>query len=206
MATDGGWLSPELPWPSGHISGPNNGVVDYPVRLYALVLDRPGAGPQKGQIYIDDITAWRGTVPTVAPTADATSTPSPQASATTPPAGGEVTPIDTPPSGPPSGVFVPSPPQLQAPRQDRTIDNPIVFEWMGLSGTRSEVCSARLELRTRHGYVVDSPPLSGSTWGIEAPGEAYGEWKWVVRVVQDGMIVVTSSEGKFWFDPMKSNH
>jgi serine/threonine protein kinase len=60
-----GGLAPNLPWPSGHISGPNNGVIDYPVRFHALVLDRPG-GAQRGQIYIDDISAWQGTPPTVA--------------------------------------------------------------------------------------------------------------------------------------------
>jgi beta-lactam-binding protein with PASTA domain len=54
-----GILDPTLPWPSGHLSGPDNGVMDYPVRFYALVLDRPGSGPQSGQIYIDDISVWR---------------------------------------------------------------------------------------------------------------------------------------------------
>ncbi len=196
-----GWLAPGLPWPAGHISGPDNNIVDYPVRFYALVLDRPGAGPQKGQIYIDDITAWRGTVPAVAPTAAAGSTPVPEATMTTPPTSGAATPV--PSSGTPSGVFVPSPLQLMAPKQDKTIDNPIVFEWMGLLGPGQSFVVHAWNSEPGHGYVVDSPPLSGSTWGIEAPGEAYGEWKWVVRVVQDGMIVVTSTEGKFWFDPMK---
>ncbi|NLE99471.1 MAG: serine/threonine protein kinase [Anaerolineales bacterium] len=55
-----GRLDPSLPWPSGHISGSDNGVVDYPVRFYALVLDRPGSGPQTGQIYVDDLSAWKG--------------------------------------------------------------------------------------------------------------------------------------------------
>ena len=55
-----GTLGPGLPWPSGHLSGPDNGVVDYPVRFHALVLDRPGGGPQSGQIYIDDVSVWQG--------------------------------------------------------------------------------------------------------------------------------------------------
>jgi len=46
-------------WPDGHVSGPDNGVVDYPVQFYALVLDRPDRGSLTGQIYIDDISAWR---------------------------------------------------------------------------------------------------------------------------------------------------
>jgi len=81
-----GTLDPNLSWPSGHISGPENGAVDYPIRFYALVLDRPGSGPQNGQIYIDDISVWRGRV-------SATATPAPGATAT--PAGGGATPTAT---------------------------------------------------------------------------------------------------------------
>jgi serine/threonine protein kinase len=55
-----GTLDPSLTWPSGHVSGPDNGTVDYPVRFYALVLDRPGSGTQTGQIFIDDVSAWKG--------------------------------------------------------------------------------------------------------------------------------------------------
>jgi hypothetical protein len=61
------------------------------VRFHALVLDRPG-GAQRGQIYIDDITAWQGTAPTVAPPAAATSPP---AATTAPP----------PPSGQAGRIF-----------------------------------------------------------------------------------------------------
>jgi serine/threonine protein kinase len=64
-----GTIDANLPWPSGHISGPSNGAIDYPIRFHALVLDRPG-GSSSGQIYIDDISAWQGT-------ARATSTPAP---------------------------------------------------------------------------------------------------------------------------------
>ena len=85
-----GVLAPGLPWPSGHLSGPDNGVVDYPVRFYALVLDRPGSGPQSGQIYIDDVSVWQGE-------ASAIPTPLPVAPAT--PAGGAATP--TVPGEPP---------------------------------------------------------------------------------------------------------
>jgi serine/threonine protein kinase len=91
-----GGLAPNLPWPSGHISGPNNGVIDYPVRFHALVLDRPG-GSQRGQIYIDDISAWQGTPPTVA-------TPA-----------GEPPPTAVPPTAPP-------PPSGQAGRVFYTIE------------------------------------------------------------------------------------
>ena len=81
-----GSLVPGKPWPDGHVSGPDNGVIDYPAKFYALVLDRPDVGPQTGRIYIDDISAWHSNevtpvtpqattvpgataVPTAAPTA-----------------------------------------------------------------------------------------------------------------------------------------
>jgi hypothetical protein len=74
----GGTLAPGLSWPAGHVSGPENGAIDYPIRFYALVLDRPGSGPRSGQIYIDDVSVWRST-----------------ASATATPAAGEPTPTAT---------------------------------------------------------------------------------------------------------------
>jgi len=78
-----GTLAPNLAWPSGHLSGPDNGVVDYPVRFYALVVDRPGGGPRSGQIYVDDISVWHGEI-------SATTTPVP--GPTDIPAGGTATP------------------------------------------------------------------------------------------------------------------
>jgi len=52
-----GAIDPGRPWPSGPVSGPDNGVIDYPIRFYGIVLDRPDRGPLNGQIYIDDISA-----------------------------------------------------------------------------------------------------------------------------------------------------
>ncbi|HET92070.1 MAG TPA: hypothetical protein ENN99_15220, partial [Chloroflexi bacterium] len=80
------------PWPSGHISGPDNGVIDYPIKFFGLVLDRI-SGPQNGQIYIDDISVWSGTVrPTI--------TPAPASPPT--PVAGQPSPTPTSPP-PPSG-------------------------------------------------------------------------------------------------------
>ncbi len=84
-----GTLDPNLPWPSGHISGPENGAIDYPVRFYALVLDRPG-GSTSGQIYIDDISAWQGTAstaPTSTPVAGAQTPTAPAPTSAPPPPG-----------------------------------------------------------------------------------------------------------------------
>jgi hypothetical protein len=54
-----GMLDPELSWPSGHVYGPENGIVDYPITFHALVLDHVEGSPQTGQIYLDDISVWR---------------------------------------------------------------------------------------------------------------------------------------------------
>ena len=69
------------PWPWGHIDGPGNGMVDYPIAFRGLVLDDvPDSCACSGIIYIDDITAGTGfqppggevtCVPTVTPSAPA---------------------------------------------------------------------------------------------------------------------------------------
>ena len=86
-----GAIDPNLSWPWDHVSGPDNGVIDYPIRFHALVLDRV-EGQRSGQIYIDDISAWQSTT-------RATSTPAPAAPAT--PASGGATPAAPPPTSPP---------------------------------------------------------------------------------------------------------
>ena len=94
-----GFLAPGLPWPSGHLSGPDNGVVDYPVRFHALVVDRPSSGPQSGLIYIDDVSVWHSETPTV---------PTPPAAPAATPAGGvQPTPIGEPPVSADPLDFVP---------------------------------------------------------------------------------------------------
>jgi hypothetical protein len=43
-------------WPQAHISGTDNGKLDYPIKLYALVLDGvPDGTASQGTIYLDDI-------------------------------------------------------------------------------------------------------------------------------------------------------
>jgi hypothetical protein len=49
-------LSPSQPWPSGHMSGPENGLIDYPITFQALVLDDGNDGfSGQGVLYIDDL-------------------------------------------------------------------------------------------------------------------------------------------------------
>ncbi len=49
-------LDPGQPWPAGHVSGPDNGVIDYPITFQALVLDdAPDSYSGSGTIYLDDL-------------------------------------------------------------------------------------------------------------------------------------------------------
>jgi hypothetical protein len=48
-------LDTSAPWPQVHISGPDNGRLDFPISLNALVLDAVGDGPFRGSIYLDDL-------------------------------------------------------------------------------------------------------------------------------------------------------
>lgn len=67
-------LTPGQPWPAGSISGPDNGVLDYPISFQALVLD-DGSDDFSGDgvIYIDDLASAEGTTPPPAPTGPAAS-------------------------------------------------------------------------------------------------------------------------------------
>lgn len=69
-----GTLAPGLPWPNGHVYGPDNGTVDYPVRFSGIVIDRAD-GPKKGTLYFDDIAFSTGTVAAGTPAPGATATP-----------------------------------------------------------------------------------------------------------------------------------
>lgn len=79
-----GRLDPSQAWPWTHISGPDNGAVDYPVSFVALVLDdKPDTFTGSGTIYIDELRAEAGSGssapggPTAqAPTAALTGAPS----------------------------------------------------------------------------------------------------------------------------------
>jgi hypothetical protein len=54
-------LDTAAPWPQGHISGPDNGQLDYPIKVYALVLDGvPDGTASQGTIYLDDIAVAPG--------------------------------------------------------------------------------------------------------------------------------------------------
>jgi hypothetical protein len=48
-------LDPTAGWPQGSISGTDNGQLDYPISLLALVLDAVGEQASSGAIYVDEL-------------------------------------------------------------------------------------------------------------------------------------------------------
>ena len=82
--THTGWQELEAPldtaadWPQGHISGTDNGRLDFPISLDSLVLDGvpDGGGPFAGAIYLDDLSTGDVTAPqAVTPALAATTAP-----------------------------------------------------------------------------------------------------------------------------------
>ena len=75
-------LDTSAEWPQDHISGPDNGKLDYPIRLYGIVLDSISQDASKGAIYLDELVVGNSTAENVpkstpAPGATATQTPAP---------------------------------------------------------------------------------------------------------------------------------
>lgn len=62
-------------WPQDHISGPDNGKLDYPIRLYALVLDSISNQPTNGAIYLDQLIVGTSSANEDTPQATTTTTP-----------------------------------------------------------------------------------------------------------------------------------
>lgn len=73
-------------WPQGHISGPDNGKLDYPIKLYGLVLDAIADKAVSGALYLDDLEAGGGGVSTATASGEsARATPTPEAGGQQPP-------------------------------------------------------------------------------------------------------------------------
>jgi hypothetical protein len=88
-----GWQSLTAPfddgrgWPNGHISGHDSGVLDYPVSLYAIVLDGfPDGQASSGVIYLDDVTFAEHTISVEQPTSPPPPPPPPTNVGESPPA------------------------------------------------------------------------------------------------------------------------
>ncbi len=102
------YINPSQAWPVGHISGTDNGAVDYPIRFEAILLDDvPDEYTGNGTIYIDDLATAKGSglPPTSTPIATPTRVPTSTSalSVGTPSSSGVSTPT---PSG---GVAPPAP-------------------------------------------------------------------------------------------------
>jgi len=85
-----GFLDTNQAWPWSHISGPDNGAIDYPVSFLALVLDDfPDSFTGNGTLYIDDLRAdsEAASVPGGGSGPAGGPTPTARAAASPPPAG-----------------------------------------------------------------------------------------------------------------------
>lgn len=62
------WLDAGAGWPAGHIDGPSNGAIDYPIDFRALVLDDvPDSYAGSGAIFVDDLYSVKGAAAPPAP-------------------------------------------------------------------------------------------------------------------------------------------
>jgi serine/threonine-protein kinase len=63
------WFDDQAGWPNGHISGSDNGRLDPPSTLTALVLDAvPDGQASRGAIYIDEVTVTQEAIQQATPT------------------------------------------------------------------------------------------------------------------------------------------
>ena len=71
------WFDDQAPWPAGHISGPDNQVLDYPVSFFQFALDGvPDGSASRGAIYLDEVFITNAPIP-VGTTPAPGATPSP---------------------------------------------------------------------------------------------------------------------------------
>lgn len=66
------WFDEQQGWPNGHISGPDNGRLDFPAKFYAFVLDGvPDGQGSSGTIYLDEMLVTTQPIQRVPPPAPA---------------------------------------------------------------------------------------------------------------------------------------
>ena len=83
-------LDPTAEWPQAHISGPDNKKLDYPITLYALVLDAvpsAGATSYNGAVYLDDLAVGEAAAPSAVPAPGGAPAPAATSGTSAPPAG-----------------------------------------------------------------------------------------------------------------------
>jgi hypothetical protein len=92
------WLDDTRPWPNGHIDGPDNDVLDFPVSFNSLVLDGvPDGKASRGVIYLDELTSTNDPMPVATATPEAGAPPS--ESGSSPPLGFIAFPVFAPDRG-----------------------------------------------------------------------------------------------------------
>jgi len=202
-----GYIVTGQPWPWTHISGPDNGAVDYPISFYALVLDdNPDTFVGSGTIYIDDITTWRqDSVPTPVPSAAG-----PQPTAAKPTPGGTATVANEP-----RAVTLYSP--INGTQFKATV---ITFKWSGgaLQPGESFVVEIIPAQANKGGCTQDygragintSGPLTDHEWTADItnvpPGKAKpcaGRIEWRVHVVDaSGNAVLSTPRNYFEWNPL----
>ncbi len=76
------WFDDDAGWPNTHISGTDNGILDYPVKFYGFVLDGvPDGQASSGAIYIDEARATGELQVAPTPEQEAKSSPTTEAPA-----------------------------------------------------------------------------------------------------------------------------
>jgi hypothetical protein len=134
--------------------------------------------------------------PTAMPVSSPTSTiaPAPAAPAT---AVSTSTPTSRPPTATSTRVTAVKP-VLRLPEEGRTYQDPVVFRWDGKLGP-GQVYVVRGTNPDKEASL-QSPSLSVPTWTTNIPFDKFGEWIWTVSVQQGSSVIVTSAEGRFWFN------
>jgi serine/threonine-protein kinase len=192
-------------WPWAHISGPDNGRVDYPISFYALVLDdKSDTYAGRGTVYIDDIAVGQTAIA-------ATPAATPVAQATTP---GSAPTVANEPRGvtlysPINGSFFKS--------------SAITFKWSGgalQSGETFlvEIIPAQAEKKGECTLEQDygsgghqfSPPLTDHQWTIDIAAVPVGKYKpcagrieWRVHVKDAaGNVIQSTPRNYFEWNPL----
>ena len=127
------------------------------------------------------------------PTATSTATSTPPLRTATPPTA-TVTPTASPTASSPAAA-----PVLLEPQAGFKYPNPVTFRWDGPlhEGEAFQVTAWHV----KSGERVQTSPLTGLEWTYSLHKDLVGEWRWVVWVVKEGQVLVTSEEWFFWLDP-----
>jgi serine/threonine-protein kinase len=151
---------------------------------------------------------------TDAPTATPTATVTPEPNPTETPAATSTSKVDpspsptptVPPTTPPptaTSTAVPATTPVPLSPAGGQYPNPIVFLWSGSlgEGQSYQVVATHVE----SGRQVQSGPVQGSTWQADIPGDAFGEWRWQVQVLDGGEPVAQCAPVTFFYNPFPAD-